>query len=111
MSDKSDVFILDILMKNEAAHKDMLDIMTTLHGYLGDDYDMQRRVASGGDQVTCERQIGAQSAKRKAGILCVLVLEYDCMVIICNLRFRLFGRHSSVHLLAILAPSPFSRTN
>ena len=27
-------------MKNEAVHKDMLDIMTTLHGYFGDDYEV-----------------------------------------------------------------------
>ena len=37
MSKKSDVYVLDILMKNEAKHKDMIDIMTTMQSYLGDD--------------------------------------------------------------------------
>ena len=36
MSKKSDVAVLDVLMKNEAKHKDMLDIMTTLQDYLGE---------------------------------------------------------------------------
>lgn len=62
MSQKSEVYVLDILMKNEAKHKDMIDIMNTLQSYLGDaaEYDEERRVLSGGDQVTCERQVGAQ---------------------------------------------------
>ncbi len=38
----------------------MVDIMQTLQGYLGDDYPSIRRVASGGDQLTCERQVGVQ---------------------------------------------------
>ena len=60
MSQKSEVVVLDILMKHEAEHKDMLDIMSILQGYLGTDYPEHRRVCSGGDQLTCERQIGAQ---------------------------------------------------
>ena len=60
MSQKSDVVVLDILMKNEAKHRDMLDIMKTLQGYLGEDYPDQHPVLSGGDQMTCERQAGAQ---------------------------------------------------
>ena len=59
MSQKSEVYVLDVLMKNEAKHKDMIDIMTTLQEYLGDDDD-ERRVLSGGDQLTVERQVGAQ---------------------------------------------------
>ena len=47
--------MLDILMKNEAKHKDMLDIMKTLQGYLGEDYADDQPVLSGGDQLTCER--------------------------------------------------------
>lgn len=41
MSQKSEVYVLDILMKNEAKHKDMIDIMNTLQSYLGDaaEYD------------------------------------------------------------------------
>ena len=60
MSRRSDVAVLDILMKNEACHSDMIDIMKTMHSYLGSDYLSHRRVASGGDQLTCERQVGAQ---------------------------------------------------
>ena len=59
MTDKSEVFVLDVLMKNEAVNKNMIDIMK-LQSYLGTDYDQQCRVVSGGDQLTCERQIGAQ---------------------------------------------------
>ena len=39
MSQKSDVFILDVLMKNEVVHKDMIDIMMALQNYLGDGYN------------------------------------------------------------------------
>lgn len=38
----------------------MIDILRTLQQYLGDDYDSTRKVACGGDQLTCERQVGAQ---------------------------------------------------
>lgn len=61
MSKKSDVYVLDIVMKNEAKHKDMIDIMTMLQDYLGKDYNEDHPVASGGDQLTCENgQIGSQ---------------------------------------------------
>ena len=38
MSKKSEVAVLDVLMKNEEKHKDMLDIPNTYQGYLGEDY-------------------------------------------------------------------------
>ena len=60
MSHKSEVVVLDVLMKNEAKQSDMLDFMLKMQEYLGIDYPTDRRVASGGDQVTCERQFGAQ---------------------------------------------------
>ena len=60
MSKKSEVFILDVLMKNEAKHTDMIDIMTVMHNYLGDGYADGHVVVSGGDHLTCERQIGSQ---------------------------------------------------
>ena len=60
MSQKSEVVVLDVLMKNEAKHSDMLDIMLKMQEYLGKNYPPVRRVASGGDQLTCERQVGAQ---------------------------------------------------
>ena len=60
MSKKSEVVVLDVLMKNEAKHSDMIDILKQMVGYLGDDYPHEKRVASGGDQLTTERQVGAQ---------------------------------------------------
>ena len=38
MAQKSDVAVLDVLYKNEACHKDMLDIMKYEQNYLGEDY-------------------------------------------------------------------------
>lgn len=38
----------------------MVDIMQALQGYLGADYPSDRRVGSGGDQLTSERQAAAQ---------------------------------------------------
>ena len=61
MCRRSDVSVLDVLIKNEAKHKDMLDIMNTLQDYLGENYPDDRPVLSGGDQKTCEWQTGAQS--------------------------------------------------
>ena len=53
MSWKSEEVVLDILMKNEAKHGDMLDIMKTLQGYLG-------KIIQISTQMTCERQAAAQ---------------------------------------------------
>lgn len=52
------------LMKNEAKHTNMIDIIRTLQGYLGEDYSVEKRVVCGGDQLTCERQVGAQRLTR-----------------------------------------------
>ena len=60
MSNRSEVFVLDVLMKNEAKHSDMMDIMSIMQGYLGEGYQDGRVVACGGDQLTVERLIGAQ---------------------------------------------------
>ena len=38
----------------------MIDIMKCMQGYLGDNYPDERKVLSGGDQLMCERQVGAQ---------------------------------------------------
>ena len=59
MSQKSETYFLDVLMKNEAKHSDMVDIMVTAHNYLGD-FSPDSKVLSGGDQLTCERQFCAQ---------------------------------------------------
>ena len=60
MSFKSDVVVLDVLMKNEAKHSDMLDIMLQIQKYVGQNYPPEHRAVSGGDRLICERQIGAQ---------------------------------------------------
>ena len=45
-------------MRNEAQASDMLDIMHTIQGCLG---NCKKKVASGGDQLTCEWQAAAKS--------------------------------------------------
>lgn len=57
---ESEFFFLDVLMKNEAIHADMVDIMQCMQDYLGKDNSPPHKVLSGGDQLTCERQVGAQ---------------------------------------------------
>ena len=57
---KSDVIVLDVLMKNEAINADMPEIMQVMQGYLGEDFPPDQRVVSGGDQLTCERQLGSK---------------------------------------------------
>ena len=97
MAQKSEVVVLDVLMKNETVHKDMLEIMDAMQGYLGDEYPLDRRVTAGGDHVTCERMIGAQkhlmdgdTRKERLGILepvaedfhflmCIIVVRYPKM--------------------------------
>ena len=51
--------VLDVLMKNETEHADMIAIMNTMQEYLGSDYDEEWIILSGADQVTCEHQIGS----------------------------------------------------
>ena len=58
MACKSEAVV--VVPKNEAKHSDMIDIMNILHEYLGDVLPSDRKVLSGGDQLTCERQVCAQ---------------------------------------------------
>ena len=60
MSEKSEVVVMDVLMKNETIRKDMLEIMGHMQDYLGENYSHEHRIASGGDHLTCERQKGSQ---------------------------------------------------
>lgn len=66
MAQKSEVYTLDVMMKNEAKHADMIAIMRKLQEFLGKDYSEERRVVCGGDQLTCERQVGSQRLSRCA---------------------------------------------
>ena len=49
MALRSDVVVLDVLMKNEAKHSNMIDIMNHMQNYLGSEYPSDRTVPSGGD--------------------------------------------------------------
>jgi hypothetical protein len=87
MSKKSEVVVLDVLMKNEAKHRDMLDIMNTLQGYLGKQYPEDRPVLCGGDQMTVEREVGAQrhmmcgnTRRERLELLEPVVEDWHCLV-------------------------------
>ncbi len=87
MAEKSEVYALDVLMKNEAKHDDMIAIMRTLEAYLGPEYGEERRVASEGDQLTCERQVGAQrlsscanSLSQRLELLEPVTEDWHCLV-------------------------------
>ena len=60
MVEKSRTYFLDVLTKNEAKHADMVEIMQTMQRYLGEEFPQDKKVLSGGDQLTCERQACAQ---------------------------------------------------
>ena len=95
MSVKSDVFAIDVLMKNEARHKDMIDILSTYQGYLGAEYDSERRVLCGGDQLTVERQVGAQrhmmcgnTLVDRLGILEPVSEDWHCLVCLLSVSIK-----------------------
>ena len=100
MSKKSNVVVLDVLMKNETKHKDMLEIMTTLQEYLGESYPDDRPVLSGGDQLTCERQVGAQrhmmcgnTARERLELLKPVVEDWHCLVAFIGVSVNLYIIH------------------
>ena len=79
--------MLDVLMKNESSRSDMIDIMKCMQDYLGKEYPSERRVPSGGDQQTCERQVGAQrhtmdgdTIQDRLGILEPVMDDWHCLV-------------------------------
>lgn len=87
MAEKSEVVVLDILMKDETKHEDMLHIMKVMQDYLGDNYPQERRVASGGDHVTYERQLGSKkhkmdenTKKERLDILEPVVEDWHCQL-------------------------------
>lgn len=55
MSKESEAVVLDVFMKNEATSTGMPDIMKSILDYLGENYPSKNKVASCGDQLTCER--------------------------------------------------------
>ena len=105
MSKKSDVVVLDVLMKNEAKHADMLYIMNTLQDYLGENYPDDRPVLSGGDQLTVERQVGAQrhvmcndTVKERLELLKPVMEDFHCLMAFLSVSppFTLYT-HTHIH--------------
>ena len=60
MAKKSEDAVIEVLLKDETRHSDMIDIMSFTQDCLGKDFPENERVLSMGDLVTCERQIGSQ---------------------------------------------------
>ena len=94
MAEKSEVVVLDVLMKNEMKHEDMLDIMRAMQDYLGESYPQERRVASGGDHLTCERQRAAKkhhmdenTKKERLDILEPVIEDWHCQL--CAIMVRM----------------------
>ena len=58
MCEKSETLFLDVLLKQETKHEDMIYIMKEQQKYLGEKFC--GKVLSGGDQLTCERQCSSQ---------------------------------------------------
>ena len=90
---KSEVIVLDLMMKNEAKHSDVIDIMSRMQEYLGHDYPSDRRVPSGGDQLTCEQQVGAQrhtmdgdTVEDQLGQLEPVTEDWYCLVCLLSVR-------------------------
>ena len=95
MGRKSEVIVLDVLMKNEACRGDMIEIMHCMQNYLGiqSEYPSEKKVLSGGDQLTCERQVGAQrhtmdgdTVLERLGLLEPVTEDWHCMVCLLSVR-------------------------
>ena len=98
MGKKSDVIVLDVLMKNEASRGDMIDIMHCMQNYLGKNQPRDKRVLSGGDLLTCERQVGAQhhtmdgdTVNDRLGLLEPVTEDWHCLV--CLLSVSATNKH------------------
>ena len=60
MAQKSEVHVVDVLMKNETKHSDIIDIMLHQQSFIPEHFPSGHKILSGGDHVTCETQVGAQ---------------------------------------------------
>ena len=106
MGRKSEVIVLDVLMKNEAKHSDMIDIMKCMQGYLGENYPDEKKVLSGGDQLTCERQVGAQrhtmdgdTVHDRLGILEPVTEDWHCLVSLLSVSRTSSIVYTHIHVL------------
>ena len=105
MGKKSEVIMLDVLMKNEASRTDMIDVMMCMQDYLGKDYPCERRVPSGGDQLTCERQVGAQrhtmdgdTIQDRLGLLEPVTEDWHCLVCFLSVSLHAITLYILVHV-------------
>lgn len=106
MSKKSEVIVLDVLMKDETKHADMIDIMSTMQEYLGSDFNEERRVLCGGDLLTCERQIGSQkhmmcgnTPRERLQILEPVAEDWHCLVSLIGVSHMIL--HINVQVLQL----------
>ena len=60
MALKSDVHVVDVLMKNEASHSGMVEIMQHQQSFVNESFPEGHCILSGGDHLTCERQVAAK---------------------------------------------------
>ena len=58
MANTSEVVVVDVLHKHETKSSDMVEIMRETVSYLGELFKLT--VLSGGDHVTCERELGCK---------------------------------------------------
>ena len=58
MALKYDVHVVDVLMKNEASHSGMVEIMQ--QSFVNESFPEGHYILSGGDHLTCERQVAAK---------------------------------------------------
>ena len=103
MAEKSEVVVLDVLHKDETKGPEMIDIMTEMHQYLGDDPKIR---LSGGDYVTVERQRGAKQDKLnsetqrgKLALLEPCAEDWHCLMNILMVRNNAWHKHYNVHYI------------
>ena len=94
MSQKSTVVVVDVLKKNEACRNDMVDIMMKMQEYLGEEYPSDHHILSGGDQLTCERQIASilhrkdgDTMQERLGIFEPVTSDWHCMVVLLSVSY------------------------
>ena len=94
MSKKSEVVVMNVLMKDETKHSDMISIMELMQTYLGTEYNDERRVLSDGDLFTCERQQGSQrhmmcgdTPRERLQLLEPVNEDWHCLVTILEVIF------------------------
>ena len=94
MSRKSEVVVLDVFMKNENKHADMIAIMSALQGHLGSNYNEERKVLSGGDLLTFEGEqkhmMCGNTLRERLQILEPVVEDWHCLVSLLGVSYNYF---------------------